>query len=79
MRRAIAALVVVLAAHQSNAADGPGKSKAPPDRPTLESPAGKAAANKKDPLADVTHCKRVAHGTEGQERARLMTECIRRN
>jgi hypothetical protein len=76
MRRTIAALVVVFTAHHAGAADAPGKGKAAPGRP-LES-RGKAVA-KKDPLADVTHCKRVAHGTEGPERARLMTECIRRN
>ena len=83
MRRVIAALsaaVAVLLATCSIAADEPGKKegKAAPAKAASPHAPGKAATEK-DPLGDVTHCKRVAQGTDGPERARLMTKCIRQN
>ena len=82
MRRLAIAFVIafgsVLVAQHSIAADVPERGKVGPNRDAAIEAPGKVP-KKEDPLADVTLCKRAARGTAGPERARLMTDCIRRN
>ena len=77
---AIVSCSVLVFALGAGAADSARESKRGPETSRdHRSDQAKQAPKKQDPLADVTHCKRAAHGTDGPERSRFMTECIRRN
>ena len=75
----LALCTVLVAAEPALAAENKGDDSKPSEKREADREPSKPKVDKSSPMADLTHCKREARGMDGPDRAKFMTDCLKRN